>query len=82
MQVEVVTKEMVFLGMVLLKFLPFRIVDILMMLLSKLIYGDLSKYGLRRPKNGPFHLKAATGRSPTIDVGAVNRIKNGEIKVE
>ncbi|KAI3417618.1 uncharacterized protein J3R85_014289 [Psidium guajava] len=79
--VEIVTKEMVFLGMVLLKFLPFRIVDILMMLLSKLIYGDLSKYGLRRPKNGPFHLKATTGRSPTIDVGTVNRIKNGEIKV-
>ncbi|XP_030443412.2 probable indole-3-pyruvate monooxygenase YUCCA11 [Syzygium oleosum] len=79
--VEVVTKEMVFIGMVLLKFLPYRIVDLLMRLLSKLKYGDFSKYGLRRAENGPFHQKAATGPTPTIDVGAMKRIKNGQIKV-
>ncbi|KAK3441686.1 hypothetical protein EUGRSUZ_B02006 [Eucalyptus grandis] len=79
--VEVFTKEIVFIGMVLIKFLPRRIVDILMRLLSKLKYGDFTKYGLQRPKNGALHLKAATGRSPTIDVGAMERIKDGEIKV-
>ncbi|KAF8026522.1 hypothetical protein BT93_F3111 [Corymbia citriodora subsp. variegata] len=79
--VEVVTKEMVFLGMVLLKFLPYQIVDILMRLLTRLKFGDFAKYGLRRPKHGPFSLKVATGRTPTIDVGAMKGIKNGEIKV-
>ncbi|XP_050229106.1 probable indole-3-pyruvate monooxygenase YUCCA11 [Mercurialis annua] len=79
--VHVVTKEMVFLGMNLLKFFPCNLVDPLMVMLCKLKYGELSKYGLKRPTEGPFYLKAITGRSPTIDVGAIEKIKRGEIKV-
>ncbi|KAK3441687.1 hypothetical protein EUGRSUZ_B02009 [Eucalyptus grandis] len=79
--VHVFTKEMVFLGMVLLKFLPCRIVDIVMILLSMLKYGDYFKYNLQRPKKGPFYLKATTGRSPTIDVGAMKRIEDGVMKL-
>ncbi|XP_056159956.1 probable indole-3-pyruvate monooxygenase YUCCA10 [Syzygium oleosum] len=79
--VHVVTKEMVFLGMVLLKFLPCRIVDTFVIQLSNLKYGDFFNYGLRMPEKGPFYLKAVTGRSPTIDVGAMKRIRKGEIRV-
>ncbi|RWW59125.1 hypothetical protein BHE74_00033950 [Ensete ventricosum] len=50
-------------------------------LLAKLKYGDLSKYGIVRPSLGPLRLKAVTGRSSVIDVGTVEKIKTGEIKV-
>ena len=38
----------------------------------------MSKYGSRR---GSFFLKTTKGRSPTIDVGCVDKIKQGKIKV-
>lgn len=75
------TTEMVFFGMNLLKRLPCSTVDKLVMALSKIKYGNLLKYGIRTPEQGPFHLKKLTGRSPTIDVGAVEKIKQGKIKV-
>ncbi|KAM1537431.1 hypothetical protein PS1_002366 [Malus domestica] len=79
--VHVLNKEIVHFGMVSLKFLPLNIVDKAVVLLGKLKYGDLTKYGIRKPKEGPFFLKAAKGRAPTIDVGSINKIKTGEIKV-
>lgn len=69
-------------GMTLLKYIPCNIVDKTVMILSRLIYGDLSVFGLHRPNKGPFYLKKATGRSPVIDVGTVDQIKTGKIKVE
>ncbi|KAJ7965448.1 Flavin-containing monooxygenase [Quillaja saponaria] len=79
--VHVLTKEIVLLGMFLLIFLPLHMVDKIAVMLSKLKHGNLSKYGLQMPKKGPFFLKATTGRSPTIDVGSIGKIKKGEIKV-
>ncbi|XP_010912600.1 probable indole-3-pyruvate monooxygenase YUCCA10 [Elaeis guineensis] len=78
---HVVTKEMIYLGMILLKYLPLFLVDALVLLLVKFRFGDLSKYGIVRPKKGPFFLKATEGRSPVIDVGTVGKIKAGEIQV-
>ncbi|KAK7351067.1 hypothetical protein VNO77_10225 [Canavalia gladiata] len=75
------TKEMVFVGMCLLKYVEMEKVDKLMLLMSKMKYGDMSKYGLTRPNDGPFALKKKGGRTPTIDVGCVNRIKKGKVKV-
>ncbi|RDX95596.1 putative indole-3-pyruvate monooxygenase YUCCA11, partial [Mucuna pruriens] len=75
------TKEMVFVGMTLLKYFKVAKVDKIMMLMSKMKYGDMSTYGLTRPKEGPFALKIKGGTTPTIDVGCVGRIKKGEIKV-
>ena len=43
-------------------------------MLSRLEYGDLSKYGICRPQRGPFAHKIATGRSPVIDVGTLGKI--------
>lgn len=72
---------MVYIGMSLLKYLSIENVDKLMFFMSKLVYGDLSKYGLVRPKEGPFALKLKGGRTPTVDVGTIKRIKQGKIKV-
>lgn len=52
--VHVVTKEIILLGMFLLKYIPCKVVDCITACLSKLIYRDLSSYGLRRPIKGPF----------------------------
>ncbi|XP_010555187.1 PREDICTED: probable indole-3-pyruvate monooxygenase YUCCA11, partial [Tarenaya hassleriana] len=64
-----------------LKILPVKLVDTLCMFLAKMSMGDTSTYGLQRPKLGPFLLKMKTGRSPTIDVGCLNLIKSGNIRV-
>ena len=72
---------MVRLGMIFSKYLPVFVVDIMILLMSVIVYGDLSKYGIRRPKQGPFYLKTTAGRAPVIDVGNVDKIKSKEIKV-
>ncbi|KAF8411691.1 hypothetical protein HHK36_004249 [Tetracentron sinense] len=78
---HVLNKEMVYLGMFLLKYLPISAVDPLIIFLANLMYGNLTKYGISRPEKGPFYLKATTGRSPVIDVGTVEKIKMGHIQV-
>lgn len=52
-----------------------------MLLLSKIKYGDLSKFGIHRPEKGPFALKVKDGKYPIIDVGTCKKIKSGEIQV-
>ncbi|KAL7262957.1 hypothetical protein ACSBR1_001178 [Camellia fascicularis] len=79
--VHVLTKEMVQLGMYLLKYFACDIVDKTVLFLSKLKYGDLSQYGLPMPKEGPFYIKGTTGRSPVIDVGTIGKIKTGQIQI-
>ncbi|KAK8969350.1 putative indole-3-pyruvate monooxygenase YUCCA10 [Platanthera guangdongensis] len=79
---HVVSKEMIHLGMFLLKYkMPLLLVDKIMLLLCNIKYGDLSKFGIVRPKAGPFLLKATAGKTPAIDVGTVSKIKAGEIQV-
>ncbi|XP_020204477.1 probable indole-3-pyruvate monooxygenase YUCCA11 [Cajanus cajan] len=75
------TKEMVYVGMSLLKYFKIEKVDKLMLLMSKLKYGDMTEYGVVRPKDGPFALKKKGGTTPTIDVGCINRIKKGLVQV-
>ncbi|KAI3931710.1 hypothetical protein MKW92_025146, partial [Papaver armeniacum] len=78
---HIVTKEMIWLGMNLLSYLPLWLVDSITLALARLAYGNLEKYGIHRPIGGPFELKVKLGRSPVIDVGTVGRIKQGNIKV-
>uniref|UniRef100_A0A7C9DDF2 Flavin-containing monooxygenase n=1 Tax=Opuntia streptacantha TaxID=393608 RepID=A0A7C9DDF2_OPUST len=81
--VHILSRAMVNIGLLLLKYMPYYVVDTLMVALSKLKYGDVTKYGLRRPPQGqgPFYLKVASGKYPIIDVGTFQKIKSGEIKV-
>ncbi|KAF2293886.1 hypothetical protein GH714_005441 [Hevea brasiliensis] len=79
--VHVVTKQLIYMGMVLLKYLPMWFVDAMVTLLSRMELGDLSKFGIHRPRRGPFTHKIVTGQTPVLDVGTVNKIHTGEIKV-
>ncbi|XVF14898.1 hypothetical protein REPUB_Repub09cG0100100 [Reevesia pubescens] len=78
---HVVNKEIMRLGMTFYKYLPTFLVDFVVVLMSNIVFGDLSKYGIRRPKKGPIYLKETEGRAPVIDVGTVDKIKSKEIKV-
>lgn len=81
MQFHIMTKEQIFLGMKLVQYLPFELVDTIIVTMARFTFGDLSNYGIVRPKDGPLVLKARSGRSAVLDVGTVQKIKNGEIKV-
>lgn len=48
---------------------------------AKLVYGDLSKYGIKRSKTFPSAQLREHGRTPTIDLGTVAKIKEGKIKI-
>ncbi|XP_047088639.1 probable indole-3-pyruvate monooxygenase YUCCA10 [Lolium rigidum] len=80
--IHVMTKELVRLGMTLAHHLPLNLVDNLLAMVTKFIFGDLSRHGIRMPKMGPMTLKSKTGRSAVIDVGTVGLIKRGIIQVQ
>jgi indole-3-pyruvate monooxygenase len=67
----------------LLRFLPLRLVDRLVVLLAGLFLGgDLPRLGLKRPvTGGPLELKNTTGRTPVLDIGALEKIRAGEIAI-
>ncbi|KAE8807429.1 putative indole-3-pyruvate monooxygenase YUCCA9 [Hordeum vulgare] len=69
------------LSVFLLKWLPMKWVDALFLFLSRLILGETGKYGLQRPKIGPLQIKKSTGKTPVLDIGALRKIRDGEIKV-
>ncbi|XP_037489922.1 probable indole-3-pyruvate monooxygenase YUCCA11 [Triticum dicoccoides] len=80
--IHVMTKELIRLGMTLARRLPLNLVDNLLVMAANFIFGDLSRYGTRRPKVGTMILKSETGRSAVIDVGTIGLIKKGIIKVK
>ncbi|XP_059625757.1 probable indole-3-pyruvate monooxygenase YUCCA10 [Cornus florida] len=78
---QIFSREMMDVAVALAKYIPINILDYLVVLMSKLMYGDLSKYGIRRPQHGPFFLKANHGKFPVMDVGTCKKIKSREIQV-
>ncbi|XP_059642275.1 indole-3-pyruvate monooxygenase YUCCA6 [Cornus florida] len=69
------------LSMLLLKWLPIRLVDRFLLIVSRLMLGDTAQFSLTRPRIGPLQLKNLTGKTPVLDVGTLARIKTGDIKV-
>ncbi|KAF8690815.1 hypothetical protein HU200_041209 [Digitaria exilis] len=65
----------------LLRFLPQWLVDRILVLMARLILGNLEKLGIRRPSGGPLELKNTRGRTPVLDIGALARIRSGDIEV-
>ena len=65
----------------LLRFLPLWLVDRILVLLARLFLGNLDKLGIRRPSGGPLELKNTRGRTPVLDIGALDRIRSGDIEV-
>lgn len=72
---------MMYYGGVLLNYLSPSTVEKLVVIASRIVYGDLSKYGIPFPSEGPFTMKMKYGKFPVIDVGTVKKIKSGEIQV-
>ncbi|KAK4485870.1 hypothetical protein RD792_008521 [Penstemon davidsonii] len=78
---EMLGKSTFGLSMWLLKWLPIRVVDQFLLVVSRLILGDTGRYGLERPQLGPLELKNMSGKTPVLDVGTLDKIKSGDIKV-
>ena len=64
-----------------MKWLPLWLVDKLLLFLTWLSLGSIEKYGLKRPAVGPMQLKNTMGKTPVLDIGALDKIKSGGIKV-
>lgn len=69
------------LSMWLLRWLPIRAVDRVLLLLCRLVIGDTAHIGIPRPAIGPLQLKAINGKTPVLDVGTLEKIRSGDIKV-
>ncbi|URE03741.1 Flavin-binding monooxygenase-like [Musa troglodytarum] len=78
---EVLGKSTFELAVTLMKWLPLWLVDKILLVLAWLVLGSISKYGLRRPSTGPLELKNTQGRTPVLDIGALGKIRSGDIKV-
>ncbi|CAN8247858.1 unnamed protein product [Cochlearia groenlandica] len=78
---EILGKSTFEISMMLMKWLPLWLVDKIMLILAWLILGNLTKYGLKRPNMGPMELKVVTGKTPVLDVGAVEKIKSGNVDI-
>lgn len=78
---EVLGKSVFELAVVKMKWLPLWLVDKILLVLALFVLGSTEKYGLRRPSAGPLQLKNTQGRTPVLDVGALAKIKSGDIKV-
>ncbi|KAL6340329.1 hypothetical protein AAG906_040766 [Vitis piasezkii] len=78
---EVFRKSIFELATLMLKWLPLWLVDKLMLILAWLVLGDIEKYGLKRPSMGPLKLKNTQGKTPVLDIGALEKIRSGDIKV-
>ncbi|XP_009782408.1 indole-3-pyruvate monooxygenase YUCCA6-like [Nicotiana tabacum] len=78
---EMLGKSTFGLSMWLLKWLPIRLVDRFLLIISRLLLGDTARLGLDRPEIGPLELKNLSGKTPVLDVGTLAKIKSGDIKV-
>ncbi len=62
---------------ILLSFLPAAIADRFARVTARLIFGDLTRLGLRTPKWMPYSAR----RVPVIDVGIIAALKNGLVQI-
>ena len=82
MQVHILNREIAYWAMRMFQYgVPVGILESLTVMLSKIVFGDTAKYGIARPKEGPFAMKAKYGKYPVLDVGTYKKIKAGEIQV-
>ncbi len=67
---------------ILLSKLPNWLTDFIGKQVQKRTIGDLSSYGLITPEYAPTEQVRRTGKIPVIDIGTVEKIKSGKIKVQ
>lgn len=78
---EIAGKSTFELATSLMKWLPLKMVDKILLILASYILGNLKKYGINRPSEGPLELKNIKGKTPVLDIGALRKIKSGKIKI-
>ena len=61
--------------------LPARLVDAINAPVLRLAVGSIEKLGLRRAAKGPRQMVEEDGRVPLIDIGTLDRIRDGSIRV-
>jgi len=61
--------------------LPPAVADLLSAPILRMILGDLSKLGLRRPSHGPIAQIKTTSRIPLIDIGTIRLVREGHIEI-
>lgn len=78
---EILGKSTFELGVSMIKWLSIDVVDKILLVAARLLLGNIEKYGLKRPSIGPLQLKNTEGKTPVLDIGALQKIKSGEIKI-
>ncbi|VFQ78122.1 unnamed protein product [Cuscuta campestris] len=80
---HIISKGMGHLALTMLKYhVPCWLVDSVLLMLSKLVFGDITKYyGVKLPRDGPFSGKVKNGKYPVFDVGTHAKVVSGEIQV-
>lgn len=79
---EILRKSTFDWAMMMMKWLPVWLVDKILLTLTWFILGDLEKYGIKKPSIGPMELKIRDdGKTPVLDIGALEKIRSGGIKV-
>lgn len=66
---------------VMLSPLPIGVRDAIIGTVMKVAVGDLSRWGIVRPKIGPLRMMTEQGRVPILDIGTIAMIKAGRIRV-
>ncbi|GKV43026.1 hypothetical protein SLEP1_g50367 [Rubroshorea leprosula] len=78
---EILGKSTFELAFLLMRWLPLWLVDKLLLFLAWLVLGNIEKFGLKRPSIGPLELKNTLGKTPVLDIGALEKIRSGDINV-
>jgi cation diffusion facilitator CzcD-associated flavoprotein CzcO len=61
--------------------LPARLVDLINAPILRLALGSIEELGLRRASKGPRQMVEEDGRVPLIDIGTLDKIRDGSIKI-
>ncbi|KAL9318242.1 hypothetical protein ACSQ67_014759 [Phaseolus vulgaris] len=78
---EVFGKSTFELATLMLQWLPLWVVDKILLVLAWLVLGNIDKFGLKRPSEGPLLWKNTKGKTPVLDIGTLEKIRSGDIKV-
>ncbi|GLU07846.1 hypothetical protein SLE2022_247860 [Rubroshorea leprosula] len=78
---DILGKSTFELAVLMMKWLPLWLVDKLLLFLAWLVLGNIEKFGLERPSVGPLELKNTKGKTPVLDIGALEKIRSGDINV-
>lgn len=61
--------------------LPPRLADTINAPLMQLLFGDITRFGLKKMPYGPFEQISKDGTIPLIDIGTIKHIRQGHIKI-